>query len=217
MKNVIMSDEYPGFCRELAGFGYHIIPTENVERFHIPERRHADMQVLMLLGRVFTLLDCNNEIGAEYPDNVRLNCLFFGGRLYGKLSAVDTSVLDFCRKNAIECVNVNQGYTRCSTLVVHDHAAITADRSVAGALKAHGAEVLLIAPGHIRLTGFDYGFIGGASFRDADRVFFFGDITKHPDYTKIRAFCEHYHSNIEILGGEEPLTDIGGAVLISSD
>ena len=215
MKRLLMNDENPCFCRELARFGYDIIPAKKIESFLKPEQRHADMQLLRVGSRVFTLDGCALPEVCGYPDNVRLNCLFLGGRLYGKLRAADPSVLDFCRSEGIECVNVNQGYTRCSALALNDHAVITSDSSIQKALESGGAEVLRIKEGHIRLDGYDYGFIGGASFADDNTVFFFGNAKKHPDFEKIKAFCDKYHSKIEILCREEPLTDIGGAVIFS--
>lgn len=213
MKTLVMSDQYPQFCRKLEELGYVIIPTENINAFHEPERRHADMQLLKINDRIFTLNDCKSKIGKRYPENVRLNCLFFHNKLYGKLSAVDSAVLDLCEKNGFEAVNVNQGYARCSTLVITENAVITADRSLEKALKNDGADVLLISPGHIRLDGFDYGFIGGAGFTDDSVTYFFGDIKNHPDFEKINAFCKKHHRKIKIICQEEPLTDIGGVVI----
>ena len=89
MKTLFMSDLYPCFCCELAKLGYNIIPTKNIGIFHEPERRHADMQLLKIYNVLFSLKDCQKPIGKNYPDNILLNCLFFGNRLYGKLSAVD--------------------------------------------------------------------------------------------------------------------------------
>ena len=54
MKTLFMSDLYPCFCEELIKRGYNIIPTENIEVFHKPEQRHADMQLLMIENTVFT-------------------------------------------------------------------------------------------------------------------------------------------------------------------
>ena len=214
MKTVVMSDLYPCFCHALNKYGYNIIPAKKYRVFNKPEQQHADMQVLKIKDRVFTIEDCMKTAGEKYPENVRLNCLYLNGCLYGKLSAADTAVLDYCKNNGIKTVNVNQGYARCSTLIVAQNAAITADKSIEKALKSNGAEALLISEGNIRLEGFDYGFIGGASFTDENTVYFFGNVKKHPDYEKIKVFCDRYNSNIEILCENEPLTDIGGAVLI---
>lgn len=214
MKTVVMSDLYPCFCQALAEHGYKIIPTENINIFHQPEQKHVDMQLLKIRDRIFTLKDCAKKVGKSYPENILLNCLYFGDKLYGKLSAVDPTVLTYCKEQNIELVNVNQGYTRCSTLVISDYAVITADKSIEKVMKSNGAEVLLISSGNIVLEGFDYGFIGGAGFYDNNIIYFFGNVKKHPDYDKIKVFCEKRHSKIEIICEDKPLTDIGGAVVL---
>ncbi len=213
MKSIIMSCLYPDFCRELKKYGYNIIPSKNISEFAKPERQHADMQALRINNKLFTLDNCVKKAGEKYPENILLNCLFINNTLYGRLDSTDKSIINYCRKNNIKLVNVNQGYTRCSTLAINNKAAITADKSIEKALKDNGAEVLLIKPGFIKLDGFDYGFIGGASFCDINKVFFFGNIEQHPDYDKIRQFCVYFNSDIEVLCKEMPLTDIGGVVI----
>ena len=214
MKKLVMSKKYPCFCEELNKFGYEIIPTKKIKTFLEPEQYHADMQILCIKNKVITLDDCIKKPGKNYPENILLNCLYHNNKLYGKLSATDSSVREYCRENNIETVNVNQGYTRCSILVVNNKAVITADKSIEKAMKNNGVEVLLISAGNIVLEGFDYGFIGGASFSDNNTIYFFGDITKHLDYYKIKEFTSKHNSIIEILCKTQPLTDIGGAVLI---
>lgn len=214
MKTLYMSDRYPCFCSALKDIGYNIIPTENINLFLTPEQRHADMQLLTIGNKRFYIKDCAEPIGKSYPDNVRLNCLYFGGKLYGKIKAIDSTVRNHCQKQGIELVDVAQGYTRCSTFVIGDNAAITADKSIEKALKNNGAEVLLISPGHIVLRGFDYGFIGGAGFFDNNTAYFFGDITAHPDYNGIKEFCNERAVKIIPLCKTQPLTDIGGAVIV---
>lgn len=215
-KTLFISDEYPCFCKALSQIGYNIIPTKKISYFYPPEQRHADMQLLMIRDKAFWLSDCQDKTGMKYPENVRLNCLYLGNKLYANTNAADSSVLRFCRENDIGVVHVNQGYTRCSALVISDKAVITADKSLEKALKNNGAEVLLISHGHIRLEGFDYGFIGGSGFSDDGKTYFFGNIKKHPDFQSVKAFCEKYNSELEILCEDEPLTDIGGAVILSS-
>ena len=215
MKTLFMSDQYPCFCQALMTMGYKIIPSKNIELFPVPERKHADMQLLRINDTVFTLKDCIRQPGSSYPDNVLLNCIFLGGKLYGKTSAIDPVVLDYCAAERIPVVNVNQGYARCSTLIINEHAVITADLSISNALKNNGVEVLQISPGHILLEGYDYGFIGGSGFCDGNFVFFFGDVSRHPDHQLIRNFCEKYHKIIRVICKEYPLTDIGGVVEIN--
>ena len=229
MKKVIMSNLYPSFCNAVKSCGYKIINSDTVQNFHQPEQKHADMQVLRIKDTTFILNECVNlktqlknshpvvikeQSGKLYPENVRLNCLYLNGKLYGKLDAIANEVKCFCNENDIHLVNVNQGYTKCSTLVVGKNAVITSDISIYKAMCKNGVEVLLISSGQIILEGFDYGFIGGAGFYDNNTVYFFGNAELHPDYHKIKNFCENHNSKIEILSSNFPLTDIGGVVII---
>lgn len=212
--SIIMSAQYPEFVNELKFRGFEVIPSKQISCFHQPEQLHADMQVLKIRDKVFTLDNCRRIPGKEYPDNVLLNCLFLGNKLYGKLSAIDETVLDYCAEQKIELVNVNQGYTRCSTLVVNEKAVITADPSIEKTMKQNGVEVLRISPGQIKLDGFNYGFIGGCSGRIEKTIFFFGNIDIHSDYNQIKRFITNHNSILEVLCPKLPLTDIGGIVCI---
>ena len=214
MKTVLMSGLYPCFCEKLAEFGYNIILSKKVEAFPEPEQYHADMQALRINDKLFTLENCAKKAGEKYPENIQLNCLFLNNTLYGKLDFVDDTVLEYCKKNGIKTVSVNQGYTRCSSLQISENAVITADKSIEKALKNNGVEVLLINEGHIELKGYNYGFIGGAGFYDNGIVYFFGNIKNHTDYDKIKEFVERNNSNIEIVCQDMPISDIGGAVII---
>lgn len=146
-----------------------------------------------------------------------MNFLFLNNTLYGNLSSIDTNLLDYCIKNNIKTVNVNQGYARCSTLVLNNNAAVTSDLSIEKALKNNGVEVLLISSGNIVLDGYNYGFIGGASGKiDENTVAFFGDIENHPDYNNIENFCWKHNVSIKVICKDIPLTDIGGIVKIEN-
>ena len=227
MYTFVMSDKYPQFCKEIQKMGNRVISSDTIDLFHSPEQKHADMQVLPINDKIFilnecvklknklshkNLIFCSKKAGKSYPENILLNCLFMNNTLYGKLSATDKNVLEYCKSCNIKTVNVNQGYTRCSTLIINQNTAITSDPSISKALNKNGAEVLLISPGNIVLEGFDYGFIGGASTKINDTIFFFGNLENHPDYIKIKEFCFNHNSNIELLCKNMPLTDIGGIV-----
>lgn len=233
MSTIVMSCKYPEFVSVVKKLGYRVIISENIINFPEPERLHADMQILKIHNDIFILQEamqlyknialytnsrlniCKKCVGNKYPENVILNCLFINNRLYGKAKAIDPTVTDYCDKNAIEIVNIPQGYSRCSTLVLNNRAVITADSSIANALKNDGVEVLLISSGNIVLDGYDYGFIGGASGNlNNNTVVFFGDIKKHPDYTTIKNFLDKHNINLIIACEEMPLTDIGGIVLV---
>ena len=73
--------------------------------------------------------------------------------------------------------------------------------------------MLLISSGDIKLEGYDYGFIGGASGKISDNtVVFFGNAEMHPRYSSIRELCYKNKIEIKILCKTMPLTDVGGIV-----
>lgn len=75
--------------------------------------------------------------------------------------------------------------------------------------------MLLISSGDIKLEGYDYGFIGGASGKISDNtVVFFGNAEMHPCYSSIRELCLKNKIGIKILCKNMPLTDVGGIVKI---
>lgn len=227
MSSFVMSDQYPEFVSAIQKMGHKVIASDTIDIFHKTEQRHADMQVLTIKNDVFILQECNGlkrklekynpiicrkSAGKSYPENVILNFLYFKNCLFGKIDAIDNSVKEYCFSNNIKIVNVNQGYCRCSTLVISDNAVITADKSIESAIKSEGTDVLRISEGHIRLEGFDYGFIGGASAEIDGTIYFLGNIKSHPDYNIIKKFIYEHNKKIKILCQEMPLTDIGGLV-----
>lgn len=230
MNTFVMSDKYPCFVKEIEKFGHTVISSDRIDIFPFPEQKHADMQILPINNDIFILNECtvlaeklskqrlifcNKKAGNKYPQNILLNFLYLNNTLYGKLSAIDENLLDYCKENNIKTVNINQGYARCSTLVLNEKALITSDLSIEKALKKDGVEVLLISSGNIILDGYDYGFIGGASGKiDENTVVFLGNVTNHPDYRRIENFCENHNISIKIICKDMPLTDIGGIVKI---
>lgn len=230
MSTFVMSDKYPCFVKEIENLGHTVISSEAIDIFPIPEQKHADMQILLINNDIFILKECtslaeklsnerlifcNKKAGKRYPENIILNFLFLHNTLYGKLSAIDKNLLDYCKENNIRTVNINQGYARCSTLVLNNNAVITSDLSIEKAFKNDGVEVLLVSPGNIVLDGYNYGFIGGAGGKiDENTVAFFGNIEKHPDYMTIEKFCKKNNVTIKVICKDKPLTDIGGIVKI---
>ena len=107
MSKLLMSDEYSCFCKEMKKQGYEIIPTENIDLFQLPERRHADMQALRIRDKLFTLQDCSKPIGRDYPENVRLNCLYLDNKLYGNLKAIGRLLEGQDAKHAAEILKGN--------------------------------------------------------------------------------------------------------------
>lgn len=108
-------------------------------------------------------------------------------------------------------VHTAQGYTKCNIAVVDGSHIITEDEGVFRAVSEKtDIKVLLISPKQVKLNGFAYGFIGGASGRIGNEMIFSGDVTKHSDYAKIRSFIEECGLDIKYF--DYPLTDIGSII-----
>lgn len=237
MKIFVMSGEYSEIYDALEKikdiYNFDIITTDKIECFNEPEQYHADMQILKIKDNIFILEKANllfekiknnykiqNIIkvqidNGKYPECIKLNCLLLNNKLYCKNNFIDSNVKDFCQKNLIEIVNVNQGYARCSTLVLNDLAVITSDTSICNALTENNIDVLKISYGNITLKGYDYGFIGGAAVMlNCNTLAFFGDISLHPDYFKIKQFCEKYEIKILSLVKNLQIIDIGGITFL---
>ena len=198
----------------------------------LPVGTHADMQLLKIDDTLILTKELFGEISENLPDNliisfsdynhtdkypgdVNLNALYVNNKLLASVNALDPAVSRLCHKKSIDIINVKQGYTRCSTLVINDNAIITADKGIADAALSIGLDVLRISSGGIKLDGYDYGFVGGASFFDFvdNTVYFFGDLESHQDCEAIYEFCKKHNTKI-ISCGAGPLVDIGGAVAI---
>lgn len=229
MNNIIVSNENSLVINSLNKLGFNPIFSEDISALLPFERKHTDIQCLKINNTFFVLNSCKRliselkklgkrvietekSIQKYYPDNVLLNALFIKNKLYCKKTALDNSVKKYCDKNGIEIINVNQGYTKCSTAVIND-CFITADNGIFKALTENGVEGLFINSGDILLPGADYGFIGGCCFCYNDTVFFTGNINSHSDSKIIKEFIYKKGLKIESLTDGE-LYDIGGFVVV---
>lgn len=154
-----------------------------------------------------------SSIGESYPDHVKYNVAKVGDYVICHPKYVDEKLFNHLEER-YTIISVKQGYSKCSTLVVDESSIITSDLGIYKAVQQFNLNALLISPGHILLNGLDYGFIGGAGVRVEKSVFFCGDITKHPDYEKIKDFIEKRELKIEYT--KEPLMDLGSLFIIES-
>lgn len=149
------------------------------------------------------------EIGAAYPDNIGFNAVCLDRYFIHNLKYTSPSLLHHAKSLGLECISVKQGYTKCSCVVVDGNSIITADSGIIRAIKKYpDVDVLPISQGFVRLEGFAYGFLGGASGRVGNEIIFNGDLSKHPDFEAIRQFIESRGLTVKYFP-EYPLTDIG--------
>lgn len=158
----------------------------------------------------------STEFAKEYPRDCPYNALALAGKLYARLASISDSVIEHASNKGYEIVNSNQGYPACTTLAFEscgDAYAITADEGMARVLEKNGVRVTKIAVGGITLPPYEYGFIGGASGVYKNKIYFLGDVTKHPDAKIILKTISD--AGLEAVSlSDEPLFDGGGLIFI---
>ena len=227
MKKIICSHKITREIeRSLAGLGLEAVKLRGIAKFgeFHPLAYHPDMFCFKLRagawvfyegayennravldGLGLELIIERDPASGEYPHYIGLNCARVGGRLICAKKYANAKILSL----ADDIIDVKQGYARCSVCIAGE-AVITADRNIYG---NYPGSKLLIEPGHIDLTGYDYGFIGGCSGFFDGALLFAGDISAHPDYLRIRDFCEHQAVGLVSLSRER-LRDYGGLFVI---
>lgn len=222
MKNILfISSGLPDIMAGRLSDKYGIRKLPPCDDLATPVSKHADMLTGVLDGRLIVtrtyyeknaalFSDCDPLItderhGKEYPADIILNFIDTEKAVVGYEKAI-TKLINK------PVVNVKQGYARCSTLLCRDFA-VSADKGILSALSSLGYDTLRISPGYIDLPGYDFGFIGGASFADGEHVYFFGSLSYHPDGNKIKEFIISHKAKVYELA-DAPLLDLGGAVII---
>ena len=219
----------------LEGMGFDVILMPPADYLQQGVASHTDMLIFIGFGRLYCheryylqnkeLIDKIVEIsnldlsvsdeptGEKYPLDVLFNACILGNMLVCNQNTVSKLIINEAKKQGMRIVNVPQGYTKCSVCVVSEDAVITADKTIAEACSNEGIDVLLVSEGHISLPPYNFGFIGGASGTNSDKVLFCGSIDSHPDGDKIKRFCEKHKKNaISLSDGE--LQDIGSLFFI---
>lgn len=229
---MIMSGEYEFLIKEIEALGINVIKTYQHSGLPKEVACHADMHCLHVCSdKLFVLKDDENlykqlnmhsidytySIKApfpKYPNDIMLNCAVINNFLFGNLEFTDSGVKEYCHKNSINTVNINQGYAKCSTAIISKSAIITSDDTVYSSAAKNGFDVLKIKKGHIELPGYNYGFIGGSCGKiSKDTLAFCGKIENHPSYKDIKAFAENYGIYLLSLSNNQ-LLDIGGMLPI---
>ena len=211
---------------ELEKRGIRCVILKNNEEIDCSVRNHADMAAFHLPdGRI--ILDrrqkeaakllkefgCDyifteKEISGAYPDDVMLNAAQVGDTLICNSKYISREILSAYKK----IIDVRQGYTKCSVCVIGDNAFITDDSGIYEKCK-DSFDVLLTEKGDIVLEGQNYGFIGGASAKVGDKIYFFGSLERHRNGEEIKKFLSSHKAEYECLF-EGNLIDIGGLVEI---
>ncbi|MBC8631376.1 Uncharacterised protein [uncultured Clostridium sp.] len=166
--------------------------------------------ILKKLG--FNILKGDSYIKRDYPHNIQYNVAIFGNYAIHNFEHTDKKILDYINKKKLTKINIKQGYSKCSICIVDENSIITSDVGIYKTVLKYGIDCLLIQSKNIDLFELNYGFIGGCSgLISKDKLAFFGDITKHPDYENIKKFLKSKNKEIVNLS-KERLLDLGSII-----
>jgi hypothetical protein len=150
------------------------------------------------------------EIESNYPLDIAYNVARVGKFAIHNFKFSDQTLINSIR--GVKCIDVKQGYSKCSICIVDDNSIITADKGIYKQCSLTGMDVLLIRPGDIVLPGMNIGFIGGCSGKiSKNKIVFSGRIESHSSSKEIIEFL--HKKNIEYINlSENILLDIGSIV-----
>lgn len=154
----------------------------------------------------------------RYPKDCFLNFARCGEYLIGNFAIAPAELQMLVARYKWKMLPVRQGYAKCNCCIVSENALITEDHGIAKVCRGAGIDVLLLQTHAVRLAGYAYGFIGGASCdiyekNGCRQLLFLGCIEAHPEYTRIFEFCQK-HDVTPTSISDEPLTDWGSVFLI---
>ena len=148
----------------------------------------------------------------KYPNDAKLNFVRIDDFLLCNSKTVSKEVVERAALDGIKIIDIKQGYTKCSTLIIKQNAVITDDTAIGSALKLNNFDVLTVEKGSVGLPGYNYGFIGGCGgLISKNEMIFFGNIKMHKSYNEIKSFLNNYKINMTSLSGSN-LLDVGSII-----
>lgn len=184
---------------------------------------HPDIQCFYDSGVFYTASNLHNyykkffsnisvskkELKGIYPDDALFNCLKIKNKIFCNEKYLDKSLLRELSKK-YEIINVNQGYTNCSSLYIGKNIVVTSDNGMKNTFLKNGLDVFFIDNINIKLKGFKNGFIGGCAINTGEEIVFFGKLEN--EFKKIKNLLEK--NQIKYKEFDFPLEDFGSAILI---
>lgn len=153
------------------------------------------------------------NVGAKFPETVSYNALANSKYLIHNLKYTDKKILELADLHKLEKVNVNQAYTRCTSIALDNNQVISSDEQISKKLRSLGFEMLEIKTQNIKIGTFNYGFIGGCAGTFNNNIVFTARINKLELQNELILFCNKHNYQIIELNSND-LYDGGGLVFI---
>ncbi len=174
--------------------------------FDYYEEKLSDMGINLIKGEKY--------LSSKYPEDIAYNVGRLRGIAIHNFKYTDEVLKFHLKKENIDFVNVNQGYTKCSLAIVGEDAAITADYPMYKKLISLGYKILLIESGHVLLKGQNYGFIGGTNGNLYNgKSIISGSLNEHPNKDEILKFFIENSTDLIFLS-QKNLLDIGTIIAL---
>ena len=214
--------------------GIKCLPLLPYGRLDLPVCAHADMLINIIEENLFCyedyylenreifdlaesfgyrIIKCAPPVSNKYPYDIGLNALIIGKRVFGRVDCLCAELKKIAIERGYTLINVKQGYTACSTLALDEGHIVTGDISIKSAAEKEGISVTFIEEKSIKLNGYGYGFIGGATAVAGNKIYAFGEAENLSSYEKIKACADALDMElISIMSGD--VVDFGGVRLI---
>lgn len=145
--------------------------------------------------------------GPEHPDTARYNACGNAKLLIHNTKFTTPTILGLYPDK--EIINIKQGYSRCSTLLLDEKHLITSDAGIAKKCEEAGKDVLLVDTRDIILPGLEYGLFGGCCGISGGTVLIAGSLKYLPQGKEIEAFINSCGFTVYELNDAVP-QDVGG-------
>lgn len=170
-----------------------------------------------LSGLGINLIKGETILGSKYPQDIAYNVGRLKDIVIHNFKYTDGILKHYFKKQDLECININQGYSKCSLFIVDDISGITADVNIHKKLSEIGYNTLLIEPGYIKLYNERYGFIGGTSGNyDNNTILLTGIVDNHPNSKEIIDFFKKRNKKIIYLSDND-IIDLGTIITLAGN
>lgn len=220
--------------RTLQRLGYELIEIKKSKKVYSEISSHVDIFACKVKNKIiaekhvydilknklkkYIIIQGNSVIQNVYPKDINYNVCIVGNKAIHNFKYTDSQIVQELKKNNFELINVKQGYSNCSIVVIDENSIILNDKGLYTSLKDSGLNILFLdyMP-DIKLLNEkgNYsemnGFIGGAIARIDDNIVVFGDLNKVDNKSYIRKFIEKKNLNIIDFSGLDVI-DYGGII-----
>mgnify|MGYP001668363161 CR=1 FL=1 len=162
-------------------------------------------------GSGISLINSYENPETKYPYDVKFNALRVSDYLISKESVSAAAIKERFSKDKL--INSSQGYVKCSVIDIAGKYFISDDIYLEKIISALGYKTLLVDKGLVKIDGYDYGFIGGASGYAENKIFLSGRIKDEKNRKRIEEFVLSINKELIYLT-EYDIFDVGTLMIM---